>query len=151
MWWRVHSIIVFKVDEYPFLEYLFVKLGRGVHMSKSQKKYNILKTPDDEALDLIKRVNERSSVFTGNFDELEKAIGMLFLGRLVGWRVLVLLHNKRTIRKYENILDIKVREFFEEEGPLASKSVSYDLVKKTGNFWKVVSGDAKVENRRELS
>jgi len=120
-------------------------------MAKSQKKYDIPEISDLEARELIKKVNDQASIFKGHFDELEKAIGMLFLGRLVGWRVLVLLHNKRTIRKYEEILDIKVREYFDEEGPLTSKSVAYELVKKAGNFWKAVSGDAKVEKRRELS
>jgi len=117
---------------------------------KSQKKYDIPEVSASEALELIHHVNERASIFKGNFDELEKAIGMLFLGRLVGWKVLVFIHNKRTIRNYEKILDINIREFFDEEGPLSSKSVPYDFVKQAGNFWKAVSGNIKVDNRRIL-
>lgn len=95
-------------------------------------------------------INAASARFSGVIDELESAIGMLMLGDYFGWKVLVLVHNKRTIRKYEDILGIKVREFFPEEGPIAMRSVGYDLALKLGNFWKAVSGDVAVEGRREI-
>ena len=99
---------------------------------------------------------ERRAVasFTGSFDELEAAIGLLHLGDHLGWKPLVLIHNKRTIRKYEEILDINIREFFPEEGPSASRSLGYTIAKKIGNFWKAVSGEVKDEelkaNRRSM-
>lgn len=88
--------------------------------------------------------------FTGDFAELEAALGVLRLGHHLGWKVLVLIHNKRTIRKYEEILSINIREFFPEEGPSAYRSNGYRLAMKLGNFWKAVSGDVKVEGRREM-
>lgn len=88
--------------------------------------------------------------FSGSLEELEKAIGMLMLGYHFGWKVLLLVHSKRTIRKYEKILGIQIKEFFEPEGPSAQRSMGLDLAKKIGNFWQVVSGDIKVENRREI-
>lgn len=88
--------------------------------------------------------------FTGLFGELEAAIGMLRMGQYVGWRVLIIIHNKRTIRKYEEILGINIREYFDEEGPLASRSYGYSIFKKIGQFWKIVSGDVKVEKRKEI-
>ena len=72
------------------------------------------------------------------------------LGQLLGWKLLVLIHNKRCIRKYEGILGIDIREAFPEEGPLIGKSPDYAVLQKVGNFWKGVSGDKKVENRRTL-
>lgn len=88
--------------------------------------------------------------FRGLLEELEAALGMLRIGHHFGWRVLVLIHNKRTLRKYEDILGINVREFFPEEGPSESRSIGYQLAKKVGNFWKAVSGDIRIENRREI-
>jgi predicted transcriptional regulator len=73
----------------------------------------------------------------------------------VGWKVLALIHNKRTIRKYEEILGINVREEFDEEGPFADKSIALNVVKKLGTFWKAVNGiekDSELrEKRRELA
>lgn len=88
--------------------------------------------------------------FNGMIDELESALGMLRIGHHVGWRVLYLVHSKKTIRKYEEILEIKVRDLFLEEGPSAQRSIGLALAKKASNFWKVVSGEIKIDNRREI-
>lgn len=118
-------------------------------MAKSPRKV-IPPLPPEEAAALSQRLDEVARKFGGSFDELESALGMMTMGRLFGWKVLVLIHNKRTIKKYEDILGIKVREEFDEEGPLAYKSVAYGVVQKIGEFWKGVSGDIKIEDRRTL-
>ncbi len=109
----------------------------------------------NDAHALVMRLDEISARFQGDFSELEAAIGMFMLGRLVGWKVLVLIHNKRTIRKYEEILGINVREDFPEEGPFADKSIALNVVKRLGSFWKAVSGELKDDElrdrRRELA
>lgn len=93
---------------------------------------------------------EREAIlhYVGELDELEKALGILRLGHHVGWKVLVLSHSKRTISKYEQILDIKLREFFPAEGPSASRSVAFKLASTLSNFWKAVSGETPVPNRQ---
>jgi hypothetical protein len=119
-------------------------------MSDSKKpKVTIPPLSAEEAQSLVKKVEEVSTNYKGLFDELENAIGMLMIGRLVGWKVLVLIHNKRTIKKYEEILGINIREYFPAEGPLIGKSVGYEIVQKIGNFWKAVSGDLKDDDLRE--
>lgn len=116
----------------------------------TKRRVHIPAVPDSDAGALLKRVDDISRNFVGQFDELEAALGMLLLGRLTGWKLLALIHNKRTIRKYEEILGINIREAFPEEGPLTEKSQAYILVKKLGQYWKAVSGDLKVDHRREL-
>lgn len=121
-------------------------------MSKPRKPVHFPPLSPKEAQDLIKRVEDATKEFKGQFDELESAVGMFMIGRLVGWKVLVLIHNKRTIRKYEEILGgINIREDFPEEGPLAHKSLGLEIVKKLGNFWKAVSGEQKLPERRVLT
>ena len=107
--------------------------------------------PPERAEQLVQIANDALNRFSGMADELEKALGMLMLGDYMGWRVLVIIHNKRTIRKYEEILGISVREFFPEEGPVAMRSLGYSIATELGNFWKVVSGDISIEDRRELA
>lgn len=106
--------------------------------------------PQDRTLELVQIIHSAISRFAGSAEELEKSIGMLMVGDYVGWKVLVIWHNKRTIRKYEEILGINIREFFPEEGSIAMRSVGYDIAMKLGSFWKVVSGDVSVENRRDM-
>jgi hypothetical protein len=88
--------------------------------------------------------------FVGQLDELESALGMLLMGHHFGWKVLYLIHSKRTIRKYEDILGIKIREIFPEEGPSSYRSPALALAKKATNFWKVVSGEEKIPDKKKV-
>lgn len=110
----------------------------------------------DEAKALIAKLDHIIVNFEGDFDELKSALGMYLIGRLVGWRVLVLIHNKRTIKKYEEILgNINIREEFEDVTKFSEKSLAYKIVKKLGNFWKGVNGEYDdpelKEGRRRLA
>lgn len=125
-------------------------------MSIDAKRYEFNKerlfnrTLEQEA-ELIRVEREAIARFSGDITELEAALGVLRVGHHFGWRVLVLIHNKRTLRKYEQILGITVREFFPAEGPSHERSVGYGWAKKIGNFWKAVSGAIKIEDRRTIS
>jgi hypothetical protein len=119
-------------------------------LAKSPRKVVIEPLTPSEAAAIITRLDQVARNFSGQFEELENALGMMVVGRLMGWKVLVLIHNKRTIRKYEEILGIDVRKEFPPEGPLSYKSLAYDFIQKAGAFWKGVSGDIKIPKRRTL-
>ena len=76
-------------------------------------------------------------------DEIESALGMYMVGFHFGWRILYLIHTKKTIRKYETLLNIKVAETFPEYGPDVEKTNAHKILKAASSFWKVVSGDEK--------
>lgn len=104
-----------------------------------------------EQKDQLQAIEDRAIVeFVGQMDELESALGMLRVGHHMGWKVLYMVHSKKTIRKYEDILDIKIRDMFPERGPSSGRSTGLALAEKFSNFWKVVSGEVKVERRREI-
>lgn len=146
-----------RVESYPLMGYCYpFQAMRGIVMPKSKKPARIPPAVSPEqALEIVSRLDLVAARFSGQIDELESAVGMFMLGRLFGWKVLVLIHNKRTIRKYEEILGINIREEFQEEGPFADKSLALEVAKKLGNFWKAVSGDLKDDElrakRRELA
>jgi hypothetical protein len=85
--------------------------------------------------------------FAGTLEELEGALGMYMLGRHSGWKVLYILHSKKTIRKYEEILEISIREEFEEEGPDARRSNGFRVVEMASNFWKAITSGQIPEKR----
>jgi hypothetical protein len=106
-------------------------------------------TPEQEAE--IQAISSRAIAdFEGQLDELERAIGLLHMGHHFGWRTLVLIHSKRTIRKYESILGIVVREFFPAEGPSSYRSYGLKVASRLDNFWKAVSGETKIEGRKDI-
>jgi hypothetical protein len=121
--------------------------------SNPKKQANLLKMPQrtlEREAELTRIEREAFANFHGTFDDLELALAVLRTGDYLGWRPLVLIHNKRTIRKIEEILNINIREFFPPEGPCAERSIGYKIAKGVSNFWKAVSGDTKIENRREI-
>lgn len=87
--------------------------------------------------------------FQGVLEELESALGMLHIGHHLGWKVLYIIHSKRTIRKYEEILNIKIRDIFPETGPSSYRSNGYRIISTLSNFWKAL-GEVKVEGRRDI-
>lgn len=89
--------------------------------------------------------------FSGQLDELESAIGFLRMGFQFGWKPLAIIHSKKTFRKYEQILDINARELFPEETPTSERSMGYAVAVKLSKFWKVVSGEEPIDNKRTLS
>lgn len=112
------------------------------------------KTPDVDPAEAVKRhklLDEAIVRFEGNLDELESAIGMFMIGRHLGWKVLYVLHSKRTIRKYEEILGITIRDVFEAEGPDAERSNGFRALKSVTNFWKAVSGETPIPEKKLLS
>ncbi|MEX1198385.1 MAG: hypothetical protein WEB57_11070 [Pseudohongiellaceae bacterium] len=105
----------------------------------------------DEQLRKLDQIEQIAiAKYKGDASELESAIGMLRLGQQCGWRVMYLIHSKATIRKYEKILGISVKEVMPEEGPSAHRSIGYRISKKLGQFWKIVSGEEKVKDKRQL-
>ncbi|MBL4821226.1 MAG: hypothetical protein JKY98_09615 [Gammaproteobacteria bacterium] len=111
----------------------------------------VTKLTSDELEEVHEITYKAIAHYKGQADKLETAIGALVLGYQVGWKVLYIIHNKRTIRQYEAILGINFREFFPEEGPASKRSMGYKVAKELKKFWQVVSGDIKVDGKREIS
>lgn len=91
---------------------------------------------DDELLKIIDDAIER---YQGNATVLEGAVGALMVGRLVGWKPLVMIHAKPTIKRYEKVLDVDFRMVLRPDGCLARKSVAWRVVEAGKHFWDVVN------------
>ncbi len=94
---------------------------------------------------LVVRTHSLMFDHIGDLPELESAIGFMFLGYYFGWKVLHVIHSKKTVAKYEKLLGIRVRTEFPETGPYAGRSVGWVAIKKVSNFWKAISGEVAAE------
>ena len=106
---------------------------------------------NDDAIKEHQFIHSIVANFKGASNELESALGMYIIGRYLGWKILHMMHSKNTIKKYEAILGISVREAFPEFGLDADRSVVYDAILKLTNFWKAVSGKSEIEDRRLIA
>lgn len=123
--------------------------GRTFNFPKRKPKGKVLaklSSGQKQQLDAIEA--NAIAEFTGQLDELESALGMLRMGHHMGWKVLYIIHSKQTIRKYEEILGIKIRDIFPEKGPSSYRSYGLQFAEMCGNFWKAAGGDIKIPDRR---
>ncbi len=136
-------------------------LLRKVELATIDKISGILKMPDKPEAERIhqltpaqeaqlRQIEEAAIIkFKGDLNLLESALGMLRMGHHFGWRVLYLIHSKQTIRKYEDILGVRIRDIFEETGPSSYRSIGFNLAERCSNFWKVVGGEIKIPRRKD--
>lgn len=119
-------------------------------MAKVRTPRTLTPISSEEAHRLVKIADRAALEFEGNFEELESAVGMLFLGRIIGWKPLLIIHNRRTVQKYADILGIDYKAEFPDVGQHADKSRGWVFANALTNFWKAVSGDISVPNRRTI-
>lgn len=91
--------------------------------------------------DLIRTVEQAIDNYRGDVTVLENAIGCMMFCRAVGWKVVLLMHDRQTIKKYERILGISFRDHFPEVGELADRSLAWRAAQKIKGFWKIVKGE----------
>lgn len=89
--------------------------------------------------EMMKKIEEVSTAFVGQLDDLQAAVGMLAVGRLYGWRVTRLISSRRhwaiACRLFGDL-----KELLPPEGVLAHKSVGLAIVDQAGDYWDVISG-----------
>jgi hypothetical protein len=104
--------------------------------------------------EVIEKADAEFKTFKGQITDFESAIGALILGRHVGWRILLLVHDRRTIAKYEKLLNVNFRDVLEEVGELAHKSVAWSYINKSPKlsklFWKYVRGEVPLEGKGQV-
>jgi hypothetical protein len=86
--------------------------------------------------------------YKGDLTVLESAIGAMFLGSIIGWKPIVIIHSPRTVKRYEQILGVKFKEFLPDETDISDRSKGYELAMMLDNFWQGVTGNASIENRK---
>ncbi len=103
-----------------------------------------VKFPNDIG-DVVKKAIQAHK---GDYTILESAIGSLFLGFAIGWKPLVIIHSPRTIKRYEQILGVKFKEFLPETTGMSDRSKGYQMALRLDDFWRGVTGNASVESRK---
>jgi hypothetical protein len=78
-------------------------------------------------------ISDALAKYEGDVTIFESAVGCLFLGMLIGWNPLRIIHNPRTIKRYEKILSCSFVEVLPLKTDLAFMSLGYS------NF--LLSGD----------
>ncbi|WP_298193730.1 hypothetical protein [Metallibacterium sp.] len=79
--------------------------------------------------------------YRGDATEFERAVGAYVLGLSMGWKPLLLIHDRKVVRKYGEILELDFKERLPEVGVMARRAVAWRLVLKVSSFWKAAKGE----------
>ena len=110
---------------------------------KDTKKI-ILELDEETEQLIIKSIKDYRGVGT----TLESALGSLIIGQHFGWRVLKMLHNPATYKKYEKILGIEYKDVCLEITDMGKKkSIGYAISEKLGSFWAIITGKEKIPDK----
>jgi hypothetical protein len=92
---------------------------------------------DQELMDMFDKV---STEYHGQIDDLYQAIGMLYVGRLYGWRVMRLSAPRRIWTIAFNLFG-DPKTLMPERGLLAHKSLGLKVCDAVGDYWEFVKGN----------
>lgn len=103
----------------------------------------IIKATNDIQNQIIDIIT-KSTEFHGQLDDLYKAVGIVVVGQLFGWRVMRLITTRMLWSKVCKIFG-DPKALMPPEGPLVNKSVGYRTLRTVEDFWEVIRGHATVD------
>ena len=119
------------------------KAEREKRFELQKNDIDALSFDSSNELELIKKV---ALEYEGDLTRLGSAFGCLFMCKIYGYKVIRLAYDAKTVAKYEKFFqridpDFKFKNYSQELGPLADRSVALRLVREMGKFWAVVRGE----------
>src|SRR5208282_1103972 len=102
---------------------------------------------DEDWLALKPKLEKSIKTFHGDGTILEGAWGALLVGTQFGWKVSFLMHNQSTIKRYEGIIGVKVRDVCPETTKLSSRNYGYKIASTLSSIWKAIRGEESIPDR----
>lgn len=97
--------------------------------------------PPSPDADFLAYAAHRLKIYRGDATEFERAIGAYVLGLSMGWKPLLLIHDRKVVRKYGELLGLDFKERLPEVGVLAHRALAWRLAQKVTSFWKAAKGE----------
>lgn len=98
--------------------------------------------------ELVAFVQNSFERFRGTADSWESAVGMMFVAKYMGWKIVHLVHSQATVKKYERIMGIDVKTDFDPTTESSRRSMAWNAIEGFSNFWKAVKGETDIPNAR---
>jgi len=91
--------------------------------------------------ELLKRIEDAVSQYKGDVSYLNEAVGMIVVGRLMGWEYQRLVTPRAAWSFALKIFgDVKSPDIMPRRGRYAYKSVALKMIDEVGFYWDVVTG-----------
>lgn len=107
-------------------------------MSKAGHLFPFLSAEQSAAV--VKRLQE----YRGYAPTASDAVGALVLGQVYGWRGIMMLHSRSTVRKFEQVLGLSLRDCMPDRTQFSERILGVRIADEMGKFWAVVKGEVPV-------
>ena len=126
-------------------------MAKSIKELRKQELSELKKFKFHPELDQI--IKNAAHNYLGQLKTLESAIGALIIGQLYGWRILRIIHGSNTYIRYEKIFgeEFKFKDYCDDKGVLARRSVGMSLADSIKSFWKVATGKHKTDIDTKLA
>jgi hypothetical protein len=112
----------------------------GVHVSRPEETRKLIGECD---IELICKAWEQ---YNGSVDVFESAVGALIVGRFAGFDGLRVIHNSKTLRKYEVILGgVSFKQMLAPRTPESRRVNGIRYAESFKQFWKALAGGVASE------
>jgi hypothetical protein len=95
---------------------------------------------DDE---LMVKIEDVTATYRGQIDHLYEAVGMIIIGRKVGWRVMRLASSRRCWTTATKLFG-DPKELMREKEKYWHRSFGLKVVEAVGDYWEVIKGHRAV-------
>ena len=65
---------------------------------------------DEQWTQLRRTITKATKEFRGDITQLEAAIGLISMTEHLGWKPMLLVHDARTVKKYEDIIKLGYKD-----------------------------------------
>lgn len=89
--------------------------------------------------ELSAKIEQVTKDYKGQLDHLQAAIGLMMIGRVMGWRVVRLVCSRSAWTDANNLFG-DVKTLLPAETEFSDKSMAYRVVKASGQYWEYVKG-----------
>jgi hypothetical protein len=83
---------------------------------------------------LMQKIDDVTNGYKGQIDHLYEAVGMIVIGRLVGWRVMRLVSSRRCWALANDLFG-DPKKLMDEKGKYYKKSVALRIIDRVGGYW----------------
>lgn len=98
--------------------------------------------------ELLKKIDSAMADYHGQIDDFYSAVGVIVVGRLMGWRAMRLMSQRRHWSLASTIFG-DLKEIMPQKGSYYDKSIAMAIVDKIGGYWDYVRGSKQLSDLKD--
>lgn len=96
--------------------------------------------------DFLLHMDNFIKTYKGDAGVLFSVVGVVFVGRVYGWKVIRLFISQSTYAKYQKVFGLEFKSIMSAETEFSDRALAYKAIKKLKEFWSIIKGSISLDN-----